>query len=90
MTPSICPKCRLLTDHRTGPSGPEQCPYDQLREAFGLDVSPFEDRQLHWLAGMDFETVDVVCEMFVRLRNAGGLVAARRRAPSSGKRKAVR
>jgi hypothetical protein len=65
----ICPKCRLLTDHRSGPLGPEQCPYDQLRAAVGLDVSPSEDRQLHWLAGMDFETVDVLSALFVRLRN---------------------
>ncbi len=66
-----CTKCGLLTDHVSGPlldGRPERCPYDRLREAVGGQVSPAEDRQLHWLAGTDFTTVDVLEALFVRLR----------------------
>jgi hypothetical protein len=66
----VCPKCHLITDHLTGPLGPERCPYDRLREAVGGEVSAAEDRQLHWLARGDFETIDVLEALFWRLRAA--------------------
>jgi hypothetical protein len=63
-----CPKCGLLTDHRTGPD-PRPCSYDRLREAVGGEVSPAEDRLLHWLAGWDYGTADMLAALFKRLRS---------------------
>jgi hypothetical protein len=63
-----CPKCGLFTDHRTGPD-PRPCSYDRLREAVG-EVSPTEDKLLHWLAGWDYTTADTLVALFKRLRAA--------------------
>ena len=72
--PRPCPKCGLFTDHVSGPlpvGRSERCPYDRLREAVGVEVSPAEDRSLHWLASTDWTTVDTLEALFRRLRGAG-------------------
>jgi hypothetical protein len=77
-----CPKCGLYTDHVTGPRGLEACPYDRLRDALGaVEPTAAEDRQLHWLAGMDRPAIEAIESLFLRLR-AG--------APREGDRRAER
>lgn len=66
-----CLNCGLITDHFTGPRGPERCPYDRLKEALGPVIpTSAEDRSLHWLAGVDRVTVEALESLFARLRGA--------------------
>jgi len=72
-SPQRCAKCGLITDHVSGPRGPERCPYDRLREALGpVPPTAAEDHTLHWLAGVDRGTVETLESLFIRLRGGPG------------------
>jgi hypothetical protein len=65
--PGQCPKCGLLH------GAERRCDYDVLREALvGVELTPYEDRILHWLAGWDQPTLDALLGIFRKLRAAGG------------------
>ncbi len=63
--PGQCPKCGLLH------GAERRCFYDVLLEALaGVELTPYEDRILRWLAGWDWPTVDALVSVFRKLRAA--------------------
>ncbi len=62
-----CPKCGAYGAHDEG----QRCPYDRLRDALGNmaeELTPEEDRSLHWLASTDYTTIDSLVGIFRKLR----------------------
>jgi hypothetical protein len=58
-----CPKCRLLH------GAERRCDYDVLLEELaGVELTPYEDRIVRWLAGWDQPTLAAVVSIFRKLR----------------------
>ncbi len=63
--PPRCSKCGAYGAHDDG----RRCLYDVLREALvGVELTPAEDRIVHWLAGLDRPTIDPLVSIFRKLR----------------------
>lgn len=60
-----CPKCGLLH------GAERRCFYDVLLEELaGVELTPYEDRIIRWLAGFDQPTVGAFLGIFRKLRAA--------------------